>query len=323
MQQFSDYRFYALLLAWLIMLLALLKPTVLTEQPIYHLTVIVDITRSMNATDYQQGDKAISRLNVVKHSVRELLNTLPCQSTLSLGVFTERRSTLLFKPIEVCSGFNEIDSTLNALDWRMAWAADSRIAQGLKQTLDSLKNSDTRLIFFTDGQEAPPVNPRYAVDFFALKTQKTGLIVGVGGLQAVPIPKFNDKGEAIGFYTADDVPHRSSFGESNLNPEQIEGYDARNAPFGRSAVVGTEHLSALQETYLQQIAQSLGFHYHRLSDVSALRLALDTAQLADIKTLPVDRRGQLALLAFGLLSMMHLFALYKRRPFTLFFHRHR
>lgn len=124
MRQFSDYRFYAVLLALFAMLVALFKPTTLAEQPIYHLTVIVDITRSMNATDYQQGDKAVSRLSFVKHSLRELLKTLPCQSTLSLGVFTERRSTLLFKPIEVCTGFNEIDSTLNALDWRMAWAAE-------------------------------------------------------------------------------------------------------------------------------------------------------------------------------------------------------
>lgn len=303
---FTDYRFYALLIALLAMLLVFITPNRLAKQPIYNLTIIVDITRSMNALDYQQGDKAVSRLTFVKQTLHELLATLPCQSKVSLGVFTERRSTLLFQPIEVCTGFNEIDASLAALDWRSAWAADSRIAQGLKQTLDSLKNSDSHLIFFTDGQEAPPVNPRYAVDFSALKQQNKGVIVGVGGLQAIPIPKFNEKGESIGFYSADDVPHRSSFGESNLNPEAIEGYDARNAPFGKAAVTGTEHLSALQESYLQNTASALGFHYSRLTDTANLKQALQDAQIATLKTVAIDRRWQFATLALCLLMFIYL-----------------
>jgi mxaL protein len=306
---FLDYRFYSLLIALLMMIWGFIKPDALAQQPIYNLTVIVDITRSMNAADYQYDDKAVSRLQFVKHSLGELLATLPCQSKVSLGVFTERRSTLLFQPIEVCSGFNEIETTLAALDWRMAWAADSRIAQGLKQTLDSLKNSDTRLVFMTDGQEAPPVNPRYAVDFAALKTKTKGLIIGVGGLQAVPIPKFNEKGESIGVYSADDVPHRSSFGESNLNPETLEGYDARNAPFGKVAVTGTEHLTALQESYLQQIAGILGFHYARLTDTGSLKKALVDAHITTLKTVPVDRRWQFATLALSLLLLIYLLPL--------------
>lgn len=307
-----DYRFYSLLIALLMMLWVFIKPDTLAQQPIYNLTVIVDITRSMNATDYQYGDKAVSRLEFVKHSLRELLATLPCQSKISLGVFTERRSTLLFQPIEVCSGFNEIETTLAALDWRMAWAADSRIAQGLKQTLDSLKNSDTRLVFMTDGQEAPPVNPRYAIDFTALKTKTKGVIIGVGGLQAVPIPKFNEKGESIGVYSVDDVTHRSSFGESNLNPEAIEGYDARNAPFGKTAVTGTEHLAALQESYLQQIASTLNFHYARLTDSESLKQALQDAQIATFKIVPVDSRWQYVTLAFSLLILSNLLPLCQR-----------
>ncbi|MDP3010834.1 MAG: VWA domain-containing protein [Methylococcales bacterium] len=303
---FTDYRFYSLLIALSAMLLAFITPNTVAKQPIYNLTIIVDITRSMNAMDYQQGDKAVSRLTFVKHSLHELLATLPCQSKVSLGVFTERRSTLLFQPIEVCTGFNEIDATLAALDWRSAWAADSRIAQGLKQTLDGLKNSDSTLVFMTDGQEAPPVNPRYAVDFSALATKKKGLIVGVGGLQAVPIPKFNEKGESIGFYSADDVPHRSSFGESNLNPETIDGYDARNAPFGKAAVSGTEHLSALQESYLQNIATALGFHYTRLTDTANLKQALQDAHIATLKTVVIDRRWQFATLALSLLMCIYL-----------------
>lgn len=302
---FTDYRFYFLWFALMSALLIFIKPQALENKPIYHLTVVVDITRSMNAADYQQNDKPLSRLEFVKKSLQQLLLDLPCESTISLGVFTERRSTLLFEPIEVCAGLTEIESTLNALDWRMAWAADSRISQGLKQSVESLKKSDSTLVFMTDGQEAPPINPRYVPDLLALKDKMKGLIVGVGGLQAVPIPKFNERGEKIGFYSADDVPHRSTFGESNLNPETIEGFDARNAPFGKNAVAGTEHLSALQEGYLQQLSETLGFHYSRLivEDYS-LKQALDDANLNVIKTVQTDQRWKFATLALVLLTLV-------------------
>lgn len=303
---FTDYRFYFLLVAFSSMLLMFVFPQRLENKPIYNLTVIVDITRSMNATDYEKDAKPISRLEFMKQSLQKLLLDLPCESTISLGIFTERRSTLLFEPIEVCSGLTEIESTINALDWRMAWAADSRIAQGLKQTIETLKKSDSTLVFMTDGQEAPPVNPRYAPDLLTLKDKMKGLIVGVGGLQAVPIPKFNERGEKIGFYSADDVPHRSTFGESNLNPEAIEGFDARNAPFGKNAVVGTEHLSALQENYLQQISQTIGFHYTRLIDSDDLKHSLDEAKLSKIRAVQTDQRSKFATLALIFLMLIYI-----------------
>lgn len=306
----SDYRFYFLTLALLAMLSVFIFPTRLENKPIYHLTFVVDITRSMNAADYEQDDKGISRLEFVKISLRKLLSELPCQSSVSLGIFTERRSTLLFEPIEVCAGFNEIDSALNAIDWRMAWAADSRIVNALKQTIESLKDRDSTLIFLTDGQEAPPVNLRYAPDLASLKDKMKGLIVGVGGLQPVPIPKFNERGEKIGFYSAEDVPHRSTFGESNLNPEAIEGYDARNAPFGKNAVVGNEHLSALQEGYLQQLSQTVGFHYTRLQDYQQLKQALEAAQLFQMKPVQTDVRWQFSL--FTLICLAIIYVPFKR-----------
>lgn len=309
----KDYRFYLLVSAFIAMLCVFLFPTRLENKPIYHLTFIIDITRSMNATDYQQNDKAVSRLEFVKKSLQQLLLELPCQSTISLGVFTERRSTLLFEPIEVCAGLIEIESTINALDWRMAWAADSRISHALKQTIESLKNSETTLVFLTDGQEAPPINPRYAPDLLGLKDKMKGLIVGVGGLQPVQIPKFNERGEQIGFYNPDDVPHRSTFGESDLNPEKIEGYDARNAPFGKNAFVGSEHLSALQEDYLQQLSQTLNFHYSRLNNEFSIKQALDEANLYVVKAVETDQRWKFAALNLVSLTLIYSFSILIRR----------
>ena len=277
------------------MLMALF-PARLQNQPVFELMAVVDITRSMNAEDYQLDGQPLSRLAFVKHSLRELARQLPCQSKLGLGVFTERRSSILFQPIEVCSGYAELEKTIAELDWRMAWAADSRIANGLLNTLQMLADQDAAVLFITDGQEAPPLNNRYRTDFSAVKGKTQGLLIGAGGLQPVAIPKFDSQGQRIGVYGPDDVPQRSSFGESDLNPEKIEGYDTRNAPFGKHAASGNEHQSALQESYLQQLAQETGLGYHHLQSVEQLSAALLQPGFAAPIQVNVDRRAEYAFL---------------------------
>jgi mxaL protein len=207
--------------------------------------------------------------------------------------------------LEVCSSYGEIDTTLSKIDWRMAWAADSNIAKGLLSTLEMLKKSESRIVFITDGQEAPPINPNYRADFSILKDKVKGLIIGAGGLQAVPIPKFDSKGEQTGFYSEDDVPHRSTFGQSNLDPSQIEGFNARNAPFGSQAVTGSEHLTALNETYLEQLAVESGLGYVRLTDSQNLKIALQNPALAILKPVQVDIRWHSALLALLMLCIIY------------------
>lgn len=312
-----DWRFWCLAVSWLLAVYVLTGPKIRQEQPVFRLIAIADITRSMNATDYQIHGKALSRLDFVKHSLQALAKKLPCQSELGLGVFTERRSTLLFEPIEVCSGYNEISAALEKLDWRMAWAADSRIAGGLLSTLAMLPKSNAGLLFMTDGHEAPPPNPRYKPDFSGVRNKHKGMIVGVGGLARVAIPKFNAKGQLEGVYGLDDVPHRSTFGESDLNPEAIQGYNARNAPFGNETVSGEEHLTQLHETYLQQLSGEAGLGYHRLTDVDALMQSLNAAGLAVTVRAESDQRWQPALAALLLLALVYCPAWRLRRRFKI------
>ncbi|MGY6277883.1 vWA domain-containing protein [Methylomonas sp. MgM2] len=297
----KDYRLYSLSLALLAMAALFAFPIRLQSGETYHLTFIVDITRSMNAEDYRIGEQAVSRLAFVKHSLRESIGRLPCGSKVGLGVFTERRSALLYQPIEVCSGYAELDQSIAALDWRMAWAADSRIAGGLLNAMQLLKDRDSALVFISDGQEAPPINPRYRTDFSEIKGKLKGLIVGAGGLQDVPIPKFDHKGRRIGVFGPDDVPHRSSFGISDLNPEQIEGYNARNAPFGKYAATGNEHQTALRESYLQQLAAETGLTYRRLQNAESLSVAVKMPDYAARTEIKSDIRHYFALVALLLL----------------------
>lgn len=303
---FKDYRIGCLLLASLAMLVLFIYPSKQQKTPTYNYTFIIDITRSMNATDYQQDNQAVSRLNFVKQTLRELLQKLPCESKVGLGLFTERRSTLLFEPLEVCSAYTEIDTAISKVDWRMAWATDSNIAKGLLSTLEMLQKSDSSVIFITDGHEAPPVNPNYQADFSMVKGRAKGMIIGAGGLQAAPIPKFDSLGKQTGFYAQDDVPHRSTFGQSNLDPSQIKGYNARNAPFGSEAATGNEHLTALHETYLEKLAAESGLAYARLTDLKNLNQALQNPKLAIEKVVQTDIRWQPALLALLLLSLVYL-----------------
>ncbi|QWF70144.1 VWA domain-containing protein [Methylomonas paludis] len=283
-----------------------LYPSQRQTQSVPKLMLIVDITRSMNSEDYQLADKPVSRLEFVKHSLRKVLSRLPCQSQVGLGVFTERRVNILFQPIEVCQAYAELDHSIAALDWRMAWAADSRICSGLLNSMQQLLGTNTALVFISDGQEAPPLNLRYRSDFSELKGKVKGIIIGSGGLRAVAIPKFNNSGQRTGNYGPDDVPQRSTFGESDLNPEKIDGYDARNAPFGRAAVQGNEHLSALQEPYLQSLAAETGLAYQRLTNSADLQRVLQAPELGILTEVEADIRWYYVLTVLILVLLLFI-----------------
>lgn len=259
----------------------------------------------MNAKDYQLKNEAVSRLHFVKQALRDLVLTLPCQSKLGLGIFTERKSTLLFEPIEVCSSYAEIDSVIDTIDWRMAWAADSRIGKGLANTITQLQSRGSHIVFLTDGQEAPPVNPRYKTDFSDLKGKLKGLLVGVGGLQNVPIPKYNKQGQQQGFYQQDDVPHRSTFGMAPTSSVPVNGFNARNAPFGSAKVTGDQHLTRLYEPYLQQLSKDVDWVYHRLETSEQLSKALQIPMFAKQQQVLSDSRPYFAVFTLILLGLVY------------------
>lgn len=294
--------------------------------PVYTYIAVVDITRSMNVEDYPADGATVSRLEFIRRSLRQVVADLPCGSRFGLGVFTERSSALLFEPVETCAGYPAIATALDRLDWRMAWAADSRIAAGLFSTLDTLgryadpshfdtsaRTAPARLLFITDGQEAPPVNPRYRTHFEPVRGKMQGVVLGAGGLVPRPIPKFDEQGRSLGFVAPDEVPHRSTFGLSELPPEEIEGYHARNAPFGNAAAAATEHLSALREDYLKQLAGEAGLEYHRLESPDGLYHALTRPDWAESKETAADARWIPAALALAALSLAYVGAAFRPR----------
>lgn len=272
-----------LIAAALALSIALLMPPLPVSLKTYDYVFMVDITRSMNTEDYSDSaGSAISRLEKTRREMLHAVRALPCGSRVGLGVFTERMPALLFSPIEVCEDYPVLQASIRHLDWRMAWVADSNIGQALYNSLSLMQRpllKDSRLVFFTDGHEAPPINPRYAPDFSDLLPQdreaawRFGLIVGVGQPGLSRIPKYDEDGMQIGYYEAEDVPHASRFGLPE-DPTRIEGYVPRNAPWGTQQVLGTEHLSGVRHDYLRSLAEQTAMDYHPLQSGAELAAAL-------------------------------------------------
>nr|WP_244427312.1 vWA domain-containing protein [Methyloferula stellata] len=288
-------------------LTALAIPQIKGTRNALDLLVVVDITGSMNTRDYTVKGEPVSRLDFVKTALRQMLANLPCQSHLALGIFSERRVFLLFDPVEVCANFAAPDGTMAALDWREAWDGDSHISVGLDRAIALAADLHTDLVFMTDGQEAPPLPPVSRPAFESKPGTIKGLIVGVGGYELSPIPKFDKQGRETGFYGEHDVLQESRFGLAPAGSENREGYNPRNAPFGAMKGGGSEHLSSVREAYLTELADNTGLSYSHLADESALRDALQKAATPHKTEVLLDRRPLFA--AFGLICLVLVYAM--------------
>ena len=275
---------------------------------LYDHVVVLDITQSMNVADQTWQGKPVSRLFLAKQRLREALLTLPCGSKIGWGLFTEYRSFLLFAPVEVCANLSELRSTLDQIDGRMAWTGNSEVAKGVFSGLAIARAlpEQPSLVFITDGQEAPPVNPRHRPAFPGKVGEINGLLVGVGELTPSPIPKFDPLGRPMGLWRADEVmqvdPRSLGRGASMGGEKMVD--DPADAGTAAPAdlpgvVVGNEHLSALREAYLRMLAGELGLGFHRLQDGPGFQAALKAPGLAKPLDGALDLRPLLIVLALG------------------------
>ncbi|MSR13917.1 MAG: VWA domain-containing protein [Gammaproteobacteria bacterium] len=275
-----------LLLAAALLAATFARPTLQLPRQTFRYVMVFDITQSMNVMDVSAAGS--TRLEYAKKTALDALSEMPCGTEFGLALFTGHRAFLLITPIEICANYRELSTMLSSIDWRMTWEARSEVAKGLYKSLELLKAlpGQTRLVFLTDGHEAPPLNPDVPPQFAGDKGAIRGLLVGVGGALPVPIPKLDEEGAVQGVWKSDEVMHIDSFrAEKNAR----EGKLALNS--------GTEHLSSLRETYLQGLADNTGLTYHRLTETAGLSRELKSAALAIPKITTTDVRGMLALAA--------------------------
>lgn len=247
------------------------------ERDYHRYLLVFDITQSMNVRDPLPGARRHTRLDWSKLAARALLSRLPCGSSLGVGVFTQHRSLLLLEPVEVCAHYDELRAVLTDIDWTMAWRARSEIAKGLHSALaiTSDLRPPTRLVFFTDGHEAPPVHRDFPPRFDGRPGEVQGLVVGVGGSLPLPIPKLDAAGDEIGVWAREEVMQVDVYSQGRdgaVAGETMVGVDAGDV--ARRKATGTEHLSSLREGYLGRLAAGLGLDYRRLENADALSEAL-------------------------------------------------
>ncbi len=274
-----DARLLLLILAALALLPVFGHPSVRVTEPVREYLFVIDITQSMNVRDYILGGRPIDRLNFVKTSLIRALPQLPCGSSVGLGLFTAWQTAVLFRPIEVCHHRRELDVAIRNIDWRMAWAPTSNIARGVDDALSQLsgnRQDDPVLIFFTDGEEAPPVNEAPPMTMREEQRQRPrGTFIGVGGLRPSPIPRFNQGGNMVGYF------------------------DSGGRPM----------LSSLRESYLRKLGRVVAMDYHRLRTSDGLIDLLRSQRYADRR----PARYEVSWL-FGVAALTLLTAAYVKLP---------
>jgi mxaL protein len=298
-------RQYAALVACAALCTAVFLPPLAVRRAVLEVIVVVDITQSMNTLDAVLDGEPVSRLALVKDALGRAVTALPCGSQLGLGVFTEYRTLLLFTPVEACANRRELLDAIDHLDGRMAWAGDSQIAKGLESGLRTVRGlaDSPALVFITDGQEAPPINPRHRPVFSAAGEQ-AGMIVGVGGARPAPIPKFDPAGRPLGFWGPTDVLQADLYTlgrQGSADHEaMVESEPAAPVPAALRGSPGSEHLSFLHEDYLELLASEIHLGYHRLGVAGELAGVLTAPSLTRQRRTATDLRwlaGAAALLA--------------------------
>lgn len=250
--------------ALLLVLAVLIHPAIPLKRDLHHYLLVADVTQSMNVVDIPLGDDKVSRLAYTRHLMKEAVASLPCGSHVSLGVFTAESIALLFTPIEVCANFEVIQDSIQHLEWRMAWRGNSRLRFGLKAasaTLDALP-MPAQMVLFTDGDEAPKLNAINKLDLTHWQGGSGWLMVGMGGDEAMPIPKFDSENRILGYWATTNMI---------LAPSQVQSEESVGT---RDDTIASDdynrYLSRMDEPYLKELAQEINATYLRGGDPERL-----------------------------------------------------
>ena len=83
----EDTNFFFLFITVILLLLAIINPSIPITKNIYNYIFIVDISQSMNTKDMVVEDEAVSRMNYTKNILHKMLERLPCKTKVSVGMF--------------------------------------------------------------------------------------------------------------------------------------------------------------------------------------------------------------------------------------------
>ena len=263
-----------LLLALLLLLVALFRPTIPLKRDLHNYLFIVDVTQSMNTLDMHFQGQAVSRIAYTRQLLKDTVSKLPCGTNISLGVFSAESVALLFTPIEVCKNYDVIQDSIANLEWRMAWRGNSRLRFGM-QSANAILNSlpvPAQIVFFTDGDEAPKLNAVNKTDLTNWQGGNGWLLVGVGGNEPFPIPKLDSNNKVLGYW---------AYSNSIMAPSQVQSEESIGT---RDDSIATEdynrYLSKLDENYLKELSADINATYLRATDAEKLIEAMEKQKSA-------------------------------------------
>lgn len=253
----ENYETVLLVLAISILALALLKPNINLKQAVHNYLLVADVSQSMNAEDEKLNDKSVSRLDYTRTLMKKIVQTSPCGTYFSVGVFASDNVALLITPLEVCKNLDGIIDSIDHLEWRMAWKGNSRLSFGVRaaaNTFDSL-NVPAQMLFFTDGDEAPRVNVTIKQDLSGIQIGQNFTFVGVGGHEKVGVPRYNSNNKRVGYWPISDNNNAGAVGVTYADPSQ----DEPDPPVAYAEY--DRFLSQLEEDYLKSLAGEINATY--------------------------------------------------------------
>ena len=250
--------FLVLLISILLCMLAISNPVISLKKSITSYMFLVDVTQSMNAEDLLYNEKKISRIEYTKLLLKNIINSSDCGSFFSINIFAADNVASIIEPVEKCRNYDELIDTIDKLEWRMAWKGNSRITFGVKSAAkmqDSL-NFPSKILFFTDGDEAPKVNAinRINLDNFNLGNEI--IFIGIGGEKKVPVPRYNSRNMLVGYWGMDiydSLPGATGVRNSDSGKDEPDPSVA-SAEYDR-------YLSKLYGTYLLDISNQIKAKY--------------------------------------------------------------
>jgi mxaL protein len=247
---------FFLLISFILLVLALINPSIPVNQSLYNYILIADISQSMNTEDMKINQKTVSRLDYTKHVMSRLVEDFPCGTKVSIGMFAGVSVSATYSPIEVCENFSNINTTISKLDWRTTWSGNTRIRESvinLARLIRSFPES-AQVVFFTDGEEAPKLHVFNTRDLEQFQGGNDWLFVGIGSDEGAPIPKYDNKNQLIGYWSNDSFalqPGIAQISESNIG--------VRDNKVASGAT--DRYMSKLDSEYLEKLAKEIGGFY--------------------------------------------------------------
>ncbi len=268
-------RLFGLLAACVLALLAFLGPTASGERAVHQYLFVVDVTRSMTVTDYLVNGEPVSRLELTREALRQVLRALPCDSRVGIGLFSGWQTGILLEPVEVCAHRQELGQLVEDLDWRLGWVPQSNVQRALRHGMLQIGRMEQQpsLVFMTDGDEAPsPLRSGWSGSAPPELASEV-ILVGTGAEEPSNVPRLDQRDEVVGFLSL---------------------------PSGAPAVSG------LDQSHLQELAEPSGFRYHLLRDVEGLVRELTAPERAAMLPGRYSLSPWLASAALMLILVLHL-----------------